>query len=368
MGSFKWGKHFITGLQEVDDQHLKLVSMVNGFGEVIAENISTEDHFIRTFQELASYAQEHFHTEEKLMDRLKVDIRHVKSHIEQHCDFVTDLSSIAETTGVDNSEDSRMLLEYLIHWLAFHILGTDKNMARQIDAIQTGASPEEAFRYGEKETSSSTEPLVVALSGLFALVSKRNKALRDLNCALETRVAERTKELLQANEILEKISISDHLTGLPNRRFAMGQMQLLFDEAIAVTQPFSCMMIDADGFKEINDTYGHDAGDIVLKRLAKELLHSVRSDDIVCRLGGDEFIILCPRTDFDGAKYLGEQTREKIASLTVPAGGGCWIGSVSIGVACTIQRDVKDIDTLLKAADEALYEAKRCGKNCVMPQ
>lgn len=365
MESFKWGQQFVTSLPEVDEQHRKLVSMVNYFGEVVAENTSTRDYLFSTFQKLATYAQEHFGTEEKLMGRMQVDIRHVKSHIKQHTDFVNEISNIAEFIGVDYFEDSRTLLEYLIHWLAFHILGTDQNMARQVAEIQTGSSPEEAFVNGERAASSSTEPLVVALNGLFALVSERNKALRDFNRTLEARVTKRTEALVKANEALEKISVTDHLTNLPNRRFAMRQLQLLFEEAIVTTRPLSCMMIDADGFKKINDTYGHDAGDIVLKRLAEELKHSVRSDDIVCRLGGDEFIIICPNTDLEGAMYLGEQTREKIASLRVPAGQGYWLGSVSIGVACTTQETIKDITTLFKTADESVYEAKRCGRNCV---
>lgn len=364
MESFKWGQQFVTGMPEVDRQHQKLVSMVNGLGKAIAENNSTDDHLLRIFKELTTYAQEHFDTEEKLMVRLQVDVRHIESHLGQHADFVTDLSSLAESIGVNNPEDGRTLMEYLIHWLAFHILGTDQNLARQVTEIEAGVPPKEAYESGEKEASSSTGPLVIALSGLFALVSKRNKALRELNHTLEARVAERTRELVKANEVLEKISITDHLTELPNRRFAIGQLQLLLEEAKAASSPLSCMMIDADGFKEINDTHGHDAGDVVLQRLAKELLHSVRSDDIVCRLGGDEFIVICPGTDLEGALYLAEQTRKRIAALTVPAGQGCWVGSVSIGVACTTQ-GVRTTNTLLKAADEAVYEAKRCGRNCV---
>jgi hemerythrin len=115
----------------------------------------------------------------------------------------------------------------------------------------------------------------------------------------------------------------------------------------------------------INDTYGHDAGDVVLKRLAQELTHSVRSDDIVCRLGGDEFIVICPNTDLDGALFLGEQIRGNVASLKVTVCDGYWAGSVSIGVACTSQEKIKDVYSLLKAADEAVYEAKKCGRNCV---
>ncbi len=366
MESFKWGKQFVSNLPEVDAQHKKLVSMVNSFGEAIAHNVCSEKHLVQLFRDLASYVQEHFDTEKKLMKQMRVDTRHIQCHLTEHADFVSDLSNFAKSIDMSNPEDSRMLLEYLIHWLAFHILGTDQNLARQIHQIESGISPEEAFVREEKEADSSTEPLVVALGGLFAIVSKRNKMLRELNHSLEERVAERTEELVQANQILKKISVTDHLTELPNRRYAMAQLQLLFDEVKDSRQPLACLMVDADGFKEINDTYGHDAGDVVLKKLAQELSDSVRSDDIVCRLGGDEFIILCPRTDLVGALYCAEQIRKKIASLDISAGQGRWLGSVSIGAACTDQK-IRDVKALLKAADEAVYEAKRKGRNCVEP-
>ncbi len=123
-------------------------------------------------------------------------------------------------------------------------------------------------------------------------------------------------------------------------------------------------MVDADDFKAINDTYGHDAGDTVLQRLAQELQHAVRSDDVVCRLGGDEFLIICPDTDMAGALYLGEQTRTKVAALKVNAGSGFWHGSVSIGVASSGPA-IADIDALIKEADLAVYRAKKDGRNCV---
>lgn len=123
-------------------------------------------------------------------------------------------------------------------------------------------------------------------------------------------------------------------------------------------------MIDADNFKTINDSYGHDAGDVVLQRLAKELQHVVRTDDIVCRLGGDEFFIVCPNTNLEGALHLGEQARSNVVALKVKAGKGFWYGSVSIGAAC-INAEMQNIDVLIKEADEAVYEAKNDGRNCV---
>ena len=123
-------------------------------------------------------------------------------------------------------------------------------------------------------------------------------------------------------------------------------------------------MIDADNFKEINDSYGHDAGDEVLKRLAIEMSHAVRSDDIVCRMGGDEFTAICPNTSLKGAMYLAEQIRQRIASLKLRAGEGCWAGSLSIGVA-TLNEETNSLGSLLKIADESVYMAKRSGRNCV---
>lgn len=365
MESFKWGQHFVTGLQEVDDQHRRLVSMINSLGEIIADNAVDRDRLLAMFGELSDYAGEHFSCEKRLMGEVRVDRRHVDAHVRQHGDFVRDITAMAASLDDDLAENARALLQFLIHWLAFHILGTDQNMARQIAEVRQGAAPEAAFEQSETGRNPSTEPLVKALNGLFDIVSRRNKELLALNSALESRVAERTEKLVKANEALKKLAITDHLTELPNRRFMMGQLQLLFEEATLDAHPLSCLMVDVDGFKEINDSFGHDAGDQVLKRLALTIRHSVRSDDIVCRLGGDEFIIVCPYTALPGAMYLGEQIRKIVSSLEVKTGPGVWEGSISVGASCTTQ-GIKDASSLLKAADEALLKAKRSGRNCVM--
>lgn len=361
MESFRWGEQFETGLPEIDRQHQDLVSLVNDFGDLVAENASTNEHLLSTFQNLAAYAQKHFDTEEKLMGETAVDTRHVDLHLGQHTDFLNEVSSMAESIDDSDGETSQILLQYLINWLVIHTLGTDQNMARQIAEIKTGTPPEEAYVKEEKEPSSSSEPLVHALTALFNVLSSRNKALRDLNANLEAEVNRRTEELVRANEALERISVTDPLTELPNRRFAMKQLQLLLRE-VAESESFSCMMVDADGFKAINDAYGHQAGDMVLKQLAKALRFSVRSDDIVCRLGGDEFVILCPDTDLNGVEKLGGQIITSIARMQVPVGDSVWNGSVSIGVA-SVNQEVRDGSTLLKLADEALYRAKRSGGN-----
>jgi hemerythrin len=124
------------------------------------------------------------------------------------------------------------------------------------------------------------------------------------------------------------------------------------------------MMIDADGFKQVNDNHGHDAGDEVLRQLSRNLLYTVRTDDIVCRLGGDEFFVICTHTQLEGATQLAEKLRQAIAALRVPVGNGEWLGSISIGVAMR-KTGMGHFEQLIKAADEGVYCAKKNGRNCV---
>lgn len=181
---------------------------------------------------------------------------------------------------------------------------------------------------------------------------------------LEKKVKERTRELQKANLELIEISLTDVLTNLPNRRHAMQQLKKYWDESTQSGDAISLMMIDADHFKAVNDTYGHDAGDIVLCLVARELQSSVRTDDLVCRLGGDEFLVICPKTDDSGVLNIAEIVRKNISQLKVETGDGYWNGSVSIGIA-TRQHAMESYESLIKAADKGVYAAKRAGKNCV---
>ncbi|WP_163338980.1 GGDEF domain-containing protein [Desulfopila sp. IMCC35008] len=364
MESFKWGTNFETGIQEVDDQHRKLVELINSLGAQLAENDMADRHVEALLQELFNYTQYHFQEEERLMVHYGLDSRHCTQHLSAHKSFIDDVTYMSQQPKKGDGDDGKSLLEFLIHWLAYHILGCDKNMARQIAAINDGTSPSDVYLAEEKNVSESTGPLLAALNGLFQQVSRRNKELSLLNQNLETIVEERTSELVQANADLEILALTDVLTELPNRRHALLQLNHLWAEARQLSNHLACMIIDADGFKIINDSFGHDAGDVVLKRLALELRHSVRNDDIVCRMGGDEFLIICPNTPLEGALHIAELTRVNIARLRVPAGEGFWSGSISVGVAAN-GNGISSIDDLLKAADDGVYMAKNDGRNCV---
>lgn len=189
-------------------------------------------------------------------------------------------------------------------------------------------------------------------------------SLELVHARLFNQVAERTQELLNANHQLENMAMTDVLTGLPNRRHALLSFQAEWQKSVANGQPLACMMIDADGFKAINDTYGHDAGDDVLRQLSMKLKDSVRNDDMVCRLGGDEFLIICGNTSLDGAMQTAEKLRSAVSFMRVAAGGGVWSGSISLGVAVRLE-GMKSVDELLETADEGVYLAKRNGRNCV---
>lgn len=164
-----------------------------------------------------------------------------------------------------------------------------------------------------------------------------------------------------------ELAITDQLTNLYNRRFMDAQLGPLVQRAQCGGEPVSVMTVDIDHFKRCNDTYGHDVGDAVLREFAVRLASNVRPSDFACRLGGEEFVVLMPRTPGDIACLAAERLRRHIASAPFMAAGAPHPidVTVSIGVACTSGADDTP-DALLKRADEALYEAKRSGRNRVI--
>lgn len=365
MEAFQWNSNFLTGLTEVDEQHFRLVDLINRFGTlVMRQEGALLDELEQVFAELADYARYHFSEEESLMVSGHVDPRHVAQHKHAHQSFLDEVALLHKGLMPGNPDAARSLLQFLTHWLAYHILGADQFMARQMASIKSGRSSDEAYLAESPSNDAATDTLLAALNGLFHQVSERNRELVELNRTLEARVAERTQALREANQLLEDLANTDPLTRLPNRRYAMHNFAREWAASVCDGTALACMMIDADGFKQINDTHGHDAGDIVLRALAASLLHAVRTDDIVCRLGGDEFLIICPATPLAGAMRLAEAIRREVAALRVRAGGGEWQGSISVGVA-TRTAVMTGVDELMKAADQGVYLAKRNGRNCV---
>lgn len=366
MKSFNWNDNFETGIVEVDEQHKELVNIINNYSYLLANNSTTIEDIDGTLDKLIAYTKFHFSEEEALMCASGLDPRHIKLHRNLHHGLVEEINAMVPKVATDKLSGRTHILDLIIHWLAYHILGTDMNMARQVAAIQSGITAEEAFEREEKNKDKSTEPLLAALNGLFSQVSVRNKELQALNNSLEERVAQRTAELNKLNKELESLSLTDSLTEMPNRRHAMQQLSLLWEESNVKNKPITCLMIDADHFKHINDTYGHNVGDLFLIKLGTTLKHTIRNDDLACRLGGDEFIILCPNTDLKGGMYLAELITSKFKSLSLEANDSPIDVklSLSIGVA-EKTANMLNYEALIKAADEGTYKAKEQGRNCI---
>jgi len=164
---------------------------------------------------------------------------------------------------------------------------------------------------------------------------------------------------------VEKLSTTDPLTGSKNRRYFDKEARRLFRLSIRHQRPLSALMLDIDYFKKVNDTYGHDIGDDVLKKVAQTCQRLTRETDLIARFGGEEFCFLFPETSSSEALTIAEKLRTAIARLEMEANGQKFSITASFGVSeCVHNED--SLERLIKRCDEALYEAKRRGRNCVV--
>lgn len=165
---------------------------------------------------------------------------------------------------------------------------------------------------------------------------------------------------------LALLASTDVLTSLPNRRALYAQAQIEIARARRFDHPLTVLMIDGDRFKSVNDTFGHDIGDAVLRCMADVIRQEIRTADVPGRLGGEEFVVILPETDMDGAIDLAERLRLAIreASVPLPSGGSVQF-TVSIGVALLSEND-NGLEALLRRADSGLYKAKHAGRNRVV--
>lgn len=177
----------------------------------------------------------------------------------------------------------------------------------------------------------------------------------------------RTTELLKkANEKLRELSITDSLTGLYNHRYFYERLNDEFKRAMRYKHPLSCIMIDLDEFKRVNDMYGHQAGDVVLKEVSTILKNQVREVDVIARYGGEEFIILLPHTDLKDAELVAERIRNRLQNDAFLIGKKSISITASIGVAIYPHDTIKSAVDLVREADRALYIAKGRGGNVIV--
>ena len=178
----------------------------------------------------------------------------------------------------------------------------------------------------------------------------------------------RYTDLLRSNldQSLEA-AVTDPLTGLHNRRYMTSQLDALVARAVRDGRPVSALLLDIDHFKKINDSFGHDAGDEVLREFAVRLASNVRAVDLPCRFGGEEFVVVMPETALEDAERIAERIRMHVSGAPFRVAGGREVLTVTISIGVAATSGTADTpDHLLKRADEALYEAKASGRNRVI--
>ena len=171
-----------------------------------------------------------------------------------------------------------------------------------------------------------------------------------------------TRQMERAHKVSTVAAQTDELTGLMNRRAFFENAQLLYTQCRQNQQPLCALMLDMDHFKQVNDTYGHQAGDEALRQVGGVISSSFRQSDVYGRLGGEEFAVLLPNTPLDTARDIAEQLVKTISNMVTEPVQGL---TASLGVACSNPQD-QDLHSLMNTADKALYRAKAQGRNQVV--
>jgi diguanylate cyclase (GGDEF)-like protein len=181
------------------------------------------------------------------------------------------------------------------------------------------------------------------------------------------RVHLRSPDEVEAVQKLYESSVKDPLTGLYNRRHLDERIESEFAYAVRHRQPLSCLVLDVDHFKRVNDTWGHAAGDAILKAFAEFVMRAVRTEDVVGRYGGEEVVVLLRGIDAQGAEILAQRIRMGVENMVTEFDGQPITVTVSIGIATwSPTHPHPDAQTLFNAADDCLYRAKRSGRNLVV--
>ena len=222
-----------------------------------------------------------------------------------------------------------------------------------VDALEAGADDFVVKPFRAK-------PLFARIRAALRVINLQEELARN-----QDRMEKISANLAIANRRLEMDALTDELTGLPNRRYLMERLSHDWAVARRSGQPLACMVLDIDHFKQINDTHGHDIGDQVLARVAMILNESIRSTDVVCRYGGEEFIVVGADSDLDSALRCAERLRRAVeveTAASIPK----LLHAVTISVGVAVRSEhTRTPEALLKEADEAMYRAKQSGRNRV---
>jgi diguanylate cyclase (GGDEF)-like protein/hemerythrin-like metal-binding protein/PAS domain S-box-containing protein len=470
---FPWNEDFETGIATVDEQHQTLVRLLNKVARNLAFQ-SSSFTFAEIMRELSEYTVYHFAAEESLMAQFFGGDVLEAGHRKAHQDFVDKIGRLEDKyQSKPLDEVVEEIIAILTRWLAFHILDTDRRMAKVIFAVQSGLSVEQAKVQVDREMSGAVKVLVDAVLGMYERLSSRTfqlmkeiverrsaevqlrrativfentleaifvtdslRQIVDVNpsfCEISGQttaellgktlvevlaslgqenfgadiwqtvqiqgfwrgevssrsltgestpgwmtlsavtddtgtltnyvgVLSNVTQLLKRQQQLERIANHDFLTGLPNRLFLFVRLGQAMAQARRSNDFLAVCYLDLDGFKAINDKFGHSAGDHLLQEIASRIQAVVRSNDTVARMGGDEFsILLGELKQPDDCLSLLERLLATIQlPVALPSGDAVTV-TASIGVTL-FPTDDGEPDELLQHADQAMYQAKESGK------
>jgi diguanylate cyclase (GGDEF)-like protein/hemerythrin-like metal-binding protein/PAS domain S-box-containing protein len=468
---FPWNDNFATGIATIDEQHQQLVNLLNKLAVNLAQG-SDKLLLNGVFDELTDYTVYHFTTEEGIWDKHFGGDALATEHHETHQGFVNEVLRLRGLLGsVERDQAVEEIISFLTHWLAFHILETDAQMAQIVFRLQSGMSLSDAKDAAGQHMQGAAHVLIEAVLQMYDSLSTRTLALlreiknrreaeaklrlandiiessadaifitdpqgliTDANRAFLQDVkrsreallgqpiavvkadlfsgpgkdiwAEATRlghwagelvarhpdgtqesvwltlsivkdelqkhvhyvgmvssisQLVERHHALEAAANFDVLTGLPNRRLLSDRLAQAMERSKRSGNLMAVCFMDLDGFKKVNDSLGHDAGDQVLKVVAKRLTQTLRGADTVARIGGDEFVLLLSdlAQPQEATCLLERVLREVSQPIDLPT-QQVQVG-ISIGVTL-YPNDFVGSDELLKHADMALYLAKAKGK------
>jgi diguanylate cyclase (GGDEF)-like protein len=250
------------------------------------------------------------------------------------------------------------LLAGLAALLARRIVAPLKSLSGAMEDI--AQAPEQASPEAVPQAGGFHEAQVLseALRGLIRSERRHHAALTEMNLHLEETVAARTAEL-------QGLLMRDVLTGLPNRRALMQALPEAMARAARLQRPCAVLFLDMDGFKQVNDTRGHEEGDELLRQFGSRILNSIRETDLAARLAGDEFVVILEMlNDGSDAAAKAQSLLEQLSRPFILSSGSVQVGA-SIGVALQMPTQAQDPARLLARADQAMYQAKRKGKSRV---
>ncbi len=304
----------------------------------------------------------------------------VVDDMEVSCATIRAALNRAGYADVRLASDANQALEMLAERRA------DVVLADWIMPAMDGLTLTERIRQLDEETNRYTAVILfTAKEGVEALVEAFERGVDDyltkpLNerelaarvhaagriATLQNTLLETTAALTHFNRRLQELATTDPLTGLGNRRYLEGRLNALLLETAARGGSTCCAMIDIDHFKAVNDRYGHDAGDEVLKSLATRLRRTVRPTDVVVRMGGEEFAVVMHYPELRLNTAIFDRILQTVRERAVTTAAGPVEITVSMGVCCYTRGAPPDPDGLLKCADEKLYAAKAAGRDRVV--